>query len=146
MRKPNFIETLATKLSIYLDSIPYINGGGCGIVALTLYRELKKYNDNVKIIQVTYGFHQFIHFVIKVNGVYIHSDGIFANNSEELNFNAQKTYHTDCDFCDIEEKYLENLLKDKSLWNSYFDREKYEKVIKKAIKKTVEQTIKQEFD
>lgn len=141
MKDFNFVERLALKLSEYFVSIPYVNCGGCGIVALSLYKELKKYEDNVKIVQINSRGHMFIHFIIELNGVYIDSNGIFAKNTKELNTNAKEKLFRECTFCNVDEKFLSDLWKKKNLWNSIFERGRFSKEIEKAVKEIVEQTV-----
>jgi len=69
-----------SKVRKFLDSIPYINGGGCGYSALAMYRWLEKHNYNMDEVSFTF--------------LYISGDDSFSINEEFLM--GLRAYPTSC--------------------------------------------------
>lgn len=135
MRKPlDFNGVLS-----YLDSIPNINNGGCGIAALAIYRWLKK-NQPEKECKITFLSDNYIyslnceklksnilslvvpsHIVVEIDGKFYDSDGEYPN------------YRGNC-YYQVKEDHLITTINcpDCNNWNDVFKR-KHTKSIAKTL-------------
>ncbi len=124
----------------FLNEIPYINRGGCGISALSLYRWIKKNQEdkNVKFV-----------FLYTSKTDYLNNENVLKNKTgkAESPSHAVLLYdghfvdsHEDITFSDLsddgfrwlqiieEEEFIKQSIKNKDSWNSSFDRENIQKI------------------
>jgi len=128
----------------YLNDIPFISCGGCGISSLSIYRWLKKHNKHSKVTLV---------FLYKDwrNEQYINNQNILRNistgepgaPSHACLYIKKKFVDEYCDNIDTSEyKYIQNFTEEQFLvrtnnnigsWNPSFDRDNI-RDIEKALK------------
>jgi hypothetical protein len=126
----------------YLNSIPEINEGGCGIVALTIYRWYVKHYKK-KDIKIYYLYHKdsinysvnerknrpsaATHIIVKINDKYVDTRGIF-NTMEEIstidNIECTK-FHI------FNVKFLIKSINNIGVWRDDFNREHIKRISEK---------------
>lgn len=117
----------------YLNSIPNINYGGCGISALAVYRWVKKYYEfsNVQILFCYYGDNKYDYNnnvrVFKTCKGYLTSPQHVVLKYKNIMFDSKGVYrHLNADFpLEHEATRLDlfiSVLNDLSEWNNMFER------------------------
>ena len=118
----------------YLNSIPNINAGGCGISALSIYRWLKKNNklDDTKFIYLYREKYRYLNnssILKKKNGkpqapshIALLYDGQFIDSSGEIKLTYGWVQIID------EEEFLKETLNNLNDWNNMFDRNNIPKI------------------
>lgn len=129
------VHTFA-ELREYLNDIPHINFGGCGISALTMYRWMKINKPHVTDISVVYAYDC-------DNDVHANDEAIENNSPESMQacshaylrvnkilFDSCKAYPIEIvpsrfrlDFKYFDDKYLTGSLNNVTSWNWKFDRQ-----------------------
>ena len=153
--KKSDIKTLSD-VQKYLNSIPYINCGGCGYSAYAIYLWLKKTNypkiNNVSFVYLYSGISDDYYY--KTNESFIKGERSSATACSHIMVNIGRKngtkfidsspegidlkvskYHSDCEFNvvrrhnGIDESTLRNSLKHGS-WNDIFDKKNIKKIEK----------------
>jgi hypothetical protein len=137
-----------TKVLKYLDSIRYINNGGCGVAALAIYRWLEKNNmlrDTKIVFLYDYGTHHLYkhnydilknnkndipegapHIVIKRLNKYLDSEGVLSN--KYINFHY-------CDKLEVDAEFLLTAVNNNlDMWCRLFNRKEYLPKISRKLK------------
>lgn len=136
------------KVRKFLSNVEYINSGGCGISALTMYRWLQQnnrlrgdehfvylyriwdvdlFNNNSKALVNKKLKSDSCHHVV------LFHKGKYIDCKEEHNPSDYKYVHFN-----IDEKFLKKSLRNKNAWNSKFDRKTNIPFIEKNIKINLE--------
>jgi hypothetical protein len=117
--------------------VPNINCGGCGIFAEALYNSLTKLGNKPKLIVLTnnptymrlciredIGINSLWHIIVKVGNYYYDSNGRFSSVSDII----KKYDYPNLTCVDVPIERLAEWNKDKSIWNSKFNRAHINKV------------------
>lgn len=126
-------------LQNYLDSIPDINAGGCGIAAYFIYKQLKQDGKNPEIVFMYQpgnpSYEQNLaalkgqdhptsaaHVMVKADGKYYDAEGVNDDGWYGL-----RLRHT------ASEKFLLQAIADRGGWNSMFERDEWLPEIEKKV-------------
>lgn len=113
-----------------IDEIPYVNNGGCAVVAINLYRYILKlgfypqivYLDNdYGIRENLNGGHSCAHAFVKVGEEYFDSTGWYT-------YSTLPEKHRNLNVIELSEDYVEQAVQDPYNWNDTFDRENIPKI------------------
>lgn len=134
--KTELKEQLAEKLQ-KVNQIPFINHGGCGVVAVSVYNWLVRRGENCKIYTIgdrslkchiqNNEAHSNVandHLVVRWSGFYIDSRGLFIYRKEVI-FGMWTVGY----FAQTPLPLVHKWLDAKDMWNPRFDRQKFEKEI-----------------
>ena len=129
------IAALAKRLRAIGKKIPNINYGGCGVFAEALHAALAKSGIKSAIAIVSregdgvirsvneLNFAQFMHMVVRVDGKYLDSDGVYASNTLTAVSNSRAKYGFMADKLDVAHpKALKAMNRLAGEWNPMFDR------------------------
>lgn len=111
---------LAKALAAISENIPFVNCGGCGIVAYALSSALARKGIRSSITKIGY----LKHIVVKVDGTYFDSTGIFAVGEKEMLDNASEVYSTSIT-SRLSRNELGRMVACDAIWNKLFNRKKH---------------------
>jgi hypothetical protein len=144
--EPDFLEAQFQAVQNFLNEIPNINCGGCGISAYAMFLWLRKMNMLTEDVKVVFLHHSYSerdfqtnqsfylqgvgnpvapeHVALTRNGFMIDSSGVYKKENEY-------DYHLAVSI-DKAEDFLVNSLNDNN-WNSWFDRPNIAPMIEKEL-------------
>jgi len=144
------IALLAKRLRAIGKKIPNINYGGCGVFAYALHAALaksgiksaiaivsRKGNGVIRSVNELDGAH-FMHMIVRVDGKYLDSDGVYAGNTLTAVSNSRAKYGWMADKLDVAHpKALTAMNKLADEWNPRFDRTNI-RIVKKMVRAAVD--------
>lgn len=143
INKEELFQLAIDNIKNEIDIIPYVNRGGCGVVAKEIYNLFLKLGYKPKITLFSnypvsiaeyannnYNCPKFDHIVIKVGKYYIDSTGAYTTK-KQMSYNKNKKVYVGLPF----DKLLDLIDNNDVGWNWLFNRYKYEPIIERKCRK-----------
>jgi hypothetical protein len=95
-----------------IRKLEWVKIGGCGYVAYYISDYLDSNQVKYQIVQIGFGKYKHIHYMVKVNNVYMDKNGTFSRLYPLL-FLPHRT---------VTKEYLRSVINDPIVWNKKFNR------------------------